>query len=181
MTTDVTIKFQHKALTPLAASRPHRQSLALLHDVINANVISVPSTRGTGTLGHLALTVSSANYTDASGNGTVFVPPNHPGDDPLHLDKATPTEITETNRRFLASSSAFERYCVIAAALKAQLIAAVPDTFIHELRIPGLVNATVLALDILKHLDTKYGEVRKQDLNNNMTLLLNPWNPSQHI
>jgi hypothetical protein len=181
MTTDITISFPHKALTPLAATRPNRQSLALLHDEINANAISVPSTRGTGTLGHLALTVNAKHYTDASGNGTIFVPPKHPGDDPVHLDKATPAEITETNRRFSANSKAFERYCVTAAALKAQLIAAVPDTYIHELRIPGLGYATVSALDILEHLDTEYGDVSKQDLNDNMLLLNKPWNPSQPI
>jgi hypothetical protein len=49
MTTDVTIIFPHKTLTPLAADRPNRQSLAFLHDKINAIAISVPSTRGTGT------------------------------------------------------------------------------------------------------------------------------------
>jgi hypothetical protein len=132
MTTDVTISFPHKALTPLAASRPIRQSLVLLHDEINANAISVPSTRGTGTLGHLALTVKAKHDTDSAADGTVFVPPTHPGDDPVHFDKATPAEITETNRRFIASSKAFERYSVTAAALKAHLIAAVPDTYISS-------------------------------------------------
>jgi hypothetical protein len=60
-------------------------------------------------LGHLELTVTAANYTAATGGVTVFVPPKHPGDDPVHLDKATPTEITETIHRFLAYSKAFER------------------------------------------------------------------------
>jgi hypothetical protein len=181
MTNDVTISFPHKTLTPLGAGRPNRQSLSLLHDEINANAISVPSTRGTGTLGHLALTVSAAKYTQASGNSTVFVPPTHPGSDPVHLDAATPSEITETNRRFRSDTTTFEQYCITAAALKAQLIAAVPDTYIHELRIPGLGYATVTALDILDHLDDEYGDVSKQDLNNNMILLNTPWNPIQPI
>jgi hypothetical protein len=34
MTKDVTISFPHKALTPLAATSPNHQSLALLHDEI---------------------------------------------------------------------------------------------------------------------------------------------------
>jgi hypothetical protein len=105
MTTDVTISILHKTLTPLAASRPNRQSLALLHDEINVNAISVPSTRRTGTLGHLALTVTAANYTAAAGDGTVFVPPKHHGGDPLHLDKATPAEI---NQRIIANLKPFE-------------------------------------------------------------------------
>jgi hypothetical protein len=132
----------------LDTSRLNQQSLALLHDEINANAISVQSTRGTGTFWHLALTVTAANYTA----GTVFAQPKHPGDNLVHPAMATATELTETNFCFLANSKAFERYCVTAAALKAQLIVAVPDTFINAVRIPGLGYATVLELQFLKHL-----------------------------
>jgi hypothetical protein len=38
-----------------------------------------------------------------------------------------------------------------------------------------------LALNILQHLDTEYGDVRKQDLKNNMILLNTKWNSSQPI
>jgi hypothetical protein len=102
----------------MAASRPNRQSLALLHDIFNTKAISMPSTRGSGKLGHLALTISAANYTADSG-GIVVAPPVHPGDDPIHDRLATSSEITETNRRFVAHALAHERCCIAGAALKA--------------------------------------------------------------
>lgn len=178
MTPDISISFPHPVLTPLANIPPTQKTLALLHEEINANAISVRSSRGSGTLGYLALTVSAANYTAASG-GTVFAPPRYPGDDPIHRTDATPSEITETNRSFLAHSVAYERYCVTAAALKALILAAVPDTFTNKLRLPGLGYATISALDILTHLDKAYGTVSAADLNNNIALLHKPWSGSQ--
>jgi hypothetical protein len=95
--TDITISLPHKTLAPLAASRSNQKSLELLHKEINANAISVRSTRGNGALGHRALTVSAANYTATAGGRVVFAPPLHPGDYHIHDSLTSAVEIKETN------------------------------------------------------------------------------------
>jgi hypothetical protein len=173
--TDITISLPHKALIPLAASRPNQQFLALLYDEIDANDISVRSTRGTRTLGRLALTLSAANYTATVGGVFVFDPPTHTGYIPVPLNKEWGlAEITENIRRFIANSASYKRYCVTAAALNSQRIVAVPNTFINTIQIIGLGYATLSALDILSHIDTEYGEVSTKDLNNNIRLINRP-------
>jgi hypothetical protein len=94
----------------------------------------------------------------------------HSGDNPIHDSLATSSEITETNSRFLAHAVSDECYCITAAALKAQLLDAVPDTFINTLRLPGLGYACVTALNILEHLDNEYGKLSTKDLNYNILL-----------
>ena len=68
-------------LTPLLNDRPTRQALTLLHSELNANAMSIPSNRGGGDHGHLALVLSVARYTTVAGQA--FVTPVHPGDDPV--------------------------------------------------------------------------------------------------
>jgi hypothetical protein len=56
---------------------------------------------------------------------------------------------------------------------------AIPDEFINTRRTPGFGYATLLALNILKHLDTEYGSVSTPELNYSIILWNKPWNHSQ--
>jgi hypothetical protein len=74
MTEHAPSSFPHEPLTALSSEQPNNLTLKLLHQELNANAISVPSIRGNGSLGHLALTVSAAAYTLAAGNNVQFIP-----------------------------------------------------------------------------------------------------------
>jgi hypothetical protein len=171
--------FPHPTLTQLSDTTPTQVSLKLLHQELNANAISIPSNRGNGVLGHLALVTPPAKYLQLA--GVPFVPPIHPGNAPIHVPGATGPQITETNRQYSADLKEFTLFFTTEAALKKQLLQAVPSTFTQRLRDDelGYANATTLAL--LTHLDETYGAINEDDLDRNMAKLHKPWQVSRPI
>lgn len=67
------------------------------------------------------------------------------------------------------------------AALKQQIITAVPGTFINEVKDEMFGFATISVLTILTHLHTTYGQLTTDDLDLNMATLHKEWNPTQPI
>lgn len=170
--------FPHPVLTKIDV--PSFTTLAVLHTEINANAMSVATMRGNGALGHLGLTVPAAKYLLAS-NGVAFIPPANPGPDPVHPPLATQYVISEANRVHLAEEKAFNVFIGVEAALKKQLLEAVPLTYIKKLSSKSFGFATVTVLDILNHLDNQHGEITEDDLANNLKNMDREWNPSQPI
>lgn len=181
MTENVTNNFPHVVLTSLPNERPTRLSLRLLQMEVNSNAVSVPSNRGNGALGHLAIVVSDATYQVASSN-IPFIAPPHPGAAPNHNVQPTSGPIiAEINRQFIADLAEYRTYYNTEAAIKQQIIAAVPSTFINEVRDDMLGFATVSVLKILTHLHTTYGALTTDDLDTNMSNLHKDWNPTQPL
>jgi hypothetical protein len=58
--------FPHPVLTLLSQQPPTQATLQILNQEINANVISIPSARGNGLLGHYSLVTDAATYTAAA-------------------------------------------------------------------------------------------------------------------
>jgi hypothetical protein len=171
--------FPHAVLTPLATHRPTVPALALLRQELNTNAISVPSARGNGLLGLYALVVSAATYTtDAA---IAFDPPVNPGVAPVIPPAATQAQITEANRQFLADHKEFSTFKSTEAALKKQLIEAVPSTYINKLKHKSLGFANVSTLQIIEHLVTTYGTITTDDLDKNIELLHKDWAPTNPI
>jgi hypothetical protein len=178
MTTEIS-NFPHAVLTPLAKHRPTVSALALLRQELNTNAISVPSARGNGALGLYALVVSAATYTtDAA---VAFDPPVNPGVAPVIPPAATAAIITETNRQFLADQKEFATFKATEAALKKQLLEAVPSTYINKLKHKTLGFANVTTLQIIEHLVTTYGTLTTDDLDKNIALLHKEWSPTTPI
>jgi hypothetical protein len=138
--------FPHPTLTALSTNKPTQATLKQLHQEINANAIAVPSNRGNGTLGHLALVLSPAQYLRLA--GVPFVPPLHPGNAPVHIAGATGPQITETNRQFSADLKEFTLYNTTEAALKKLVLQAVPSTFTQTLRDEEIGYASTTTLQL---------------------------------
>jgi hypothetical protein len=173
-------QFPHQELTALSTTEnPNNAALTLLQKEINANAMSIPSVRGGGAHGHLALTMTPAAYLAIS--GIAFAVPIHPGPAPIHPNNATGPVITEINRQYTADLKEFNVYLAVEANLKKQLIQAVPDTYINELKdeLLGYANATTLTL--ITHLFDTYGTVTADDLNKNLEDLNHPWSSSQPL
>jgi hypothetical protein len=181
MTESVSHQFPHPTLTTLQSieGKPNHASLKLLHKELNANGMSIPSVRGSGQHGHLSLIISNATYLALA--NLPFQAPVHPGPAPEHTPAATGPQITETNRQYASNLKEFQVYTSVEASLRKQLIAAVPSTFIDELSddVLGYANTTTLAL--LNHLDTTYGTISADDLDQNLTDLHRPWSTEQPI
>jgi hypothetical protein len=98
MANTVSSLFPHPELTLLAHNnddKPNYASLKILHKEMNANVMSIPSTRGRGAHDHLIAVLSNVAYVALT--QVVFDVPVHPVDAPQHADGATIGQITEVN------------------------------------------------------------------------------------
>lgn len=180
MATEASTSFPHDVLTPLPNERPTVATLRLLKQELTANAVSVHSLRGNGLLGHYALVVDDATYNIATTN-IPFIQPAHPGQQPVHPAGATNAQITEVNRQFASDKSEFTLYRNTEAALKKQIIAAVPGTYINQLKHPQLGFANVTTLTILEHLDRTYGTLTVDELATNIGRMNRQWSPNESI
>jgi hypothetical protein len=180
MATETKATFPHDVLTPLPNERPTVASLRKLKQEITANAISVYSIGGNGRLGHYALVVDNATYLAAS-NNIAFIAPVHPGANPVHPAAATGPQITEINRRYKAELAEFNTYHMTDAALKKQLIAAIPETYIDILQDQHMGFANVTSLQIMNHLQTTYGKLTIDELTANLARMYDTWSPNDAI
>lgn len=172
--------YPHAELTKLTLDAPPSYaSLKLLHKEINANAMSVPSLRGGGQHGHLALVINAARYLILT--GAAFVTPPPPGPQPVHPLGLTQPQITAANRAYDASVKDFTGYTVTGRDLKKQLLEAIPDIYTDELADETLGYANTDALAIMTHLDTTYGAITADDLDKNIQDLNRQWDPSMPL
>jgi hypothetical protein len=167
-------------LTPLANERPSVASLHRLSHEIAVNAISVHSLGCNGLLGHYSLVVDPAIYLAASGN-TPFVAPIHPGPLPTHAAGMTNVIMTNVNRQYDQDVTSFTTYRNTEAALKRQVIQAVPDTYTKELKDPILGFTSILTQAILQHLKTTYGTLTIDEMGANFERMNLPWSPNTSI
>jgi hypothetical protein len=173
--------FPHPELTTIPAdSVPDFSSLKTIHRQLNANALAVPSTRGGGLLGHLALVIPPAQYL-AQPNAAAWINPANPGPLPAPVVGATAAQIAEASRVYKVILEEFKIYATMENNLKRLIIAAVPDTFIKTLKDDDFGYANVTTLDILNHLDTTYGTVSADDLEDNVNRMNAEWSPTQPI
>jgi hypothetical protein len=158
---------------------PTPATMTLLQSELNGNAISVASNRGGGQFGHLALTLSGANYLAVAHEA--FVTPPNPGNTPIHGEAPTAHQITESNRAFLVAKSEYKLYLAVGQALKKQLPAAVGDIYVNELAHPTLRYARVTVRNLLAHLFLTYGQTTLDQLKANTTEFERPWDPSKPI
>lgn len=158
---------------------PTNATLKLLQKEINANAMSVSSNRGGGAHGHLALTITYAEFQALT--PIAFVPPVYPGDAPVHGAAATGPQITETNRQYAQNLADFKVYNNTEQALKRQVLAAVDRLYVNELQHDTLGFANSTTLQLLQHLHTTYGLITFDQLETNLLNLDRQWDPSNPI
>jgi hypothetical protein len=180
MTTETKATFPHDTLTPLPNERPTVALLKKLKKEIVANAISVHSGEGNGLLGHYALVVDATAYLAKSGN-IAFVPPIFPGKNPTHPAGATAPQITEINRQHKADITEFNTYHKTDAALRKQLIDAIPAEYIDILQDQEMGFANVTTLEIMTHLQSNYGTLSINELTENLTQMYSSWSPNDSI
>eukprot|EP00978_Attheya_sp_CCMP212_P029639 scaffold105968_cov41-Attheya_sp.AAC.1 len=96
-TTDaVTVYFPVKTLLPLSVGtdKPTYKTIKLARDELYGNAASIPSLRGGGIHGHLALTLTDAEYLQVA-NNVAFVAPVHPGPLTYTANATGPQEIEQ--------------------------------------------------------------------------------------
>jgi hypothetical protein len=146
---------------------------------IYANARAIYSPLGGGNNGHLALVMRDADY--LAQTTLPFAIPIHPGDLPIHAAGATNAQITDTNRLYDHRLIQHALYRSVIEELRKQLLAAIPNMYLHTLEDPnfGFLDSTPQIL--LAHLHTNYGDLTPEEIEDNRASLARPWNPDDPI
>jgi hypothetical protein len=158
---------------------PNYESIAALHQQLNANAASVQSHLGNGVLGLLYLTVSPAVYANLS--AVPFLPPVNPGPTPIIPDRSTVPTTTTIRARFVEDTDIFKQYSTTDKALKQLLVGAVDEMFIRSLQTKYLGYLNVSTRQILDHLYAQYARISASDLQDNDVTFKKPYDPNLPI
>eukprot|EP00978_Attheya_sp_CCMP212_P013088 scaffold32736_cov48-Attheya_sp.AAC.3 len=164
-TNDITMNFIHPVLTTLATKleEPTYQSICVAHTELHNNAAAVFSSAGGGVHGHLALTMTDAEYLAIA--GTTYIVPINPPREPVFTTSRMTS--AENLRRHTEHSRAFKLYHDVDKALHKQLITATPEVYLQDIKDPVLGYANTTCLDIITHLRDTYGEISQEDLDAN--------------
>jgi hypothetical protein len=158
---------------------PSNASFKKLKTELYDNAMSVPSNRGGGAHGHLAIIMAFAEYDVILGHGNQWEDPLNPNITPDILgDNATQFQIANNNRAFAASIVEWNTYLATSRALETQLVAAIGPTFIDELKHNTLGFASTSCRALLDHLQNTNARMTPAHLNKNEQELSREWDPS---
>jgi len=187
-----------------ATEAPTYTSLEAFQDKLDVNAMNIPS--WSTKLGHLYLTIKSADFTKA--NGTALIDPTDPGNvatapTPIvriatrsAIVAATaegapaPGDITlpidpfaaqEAIRVHQQEQNEYITFVTTRTVLQTMIINSVHDQYINALRDPVTKYALVTPLQLLDHLWTTYGESDQGDLSANEDRMKSPWPPPTPI
>jgi hypothetical protein len=107
--------FPHAELTPIRG-KPKATTVKQLQKEIFTNTRAVHSAQGGDVNGHLGIAMDPVAYLARAGEP--FVPPDHPGEQPIHAANATSALITATNRTYGTDLAEFRRYEEIREAIR---------------------------------------------------------------
>ncbi len=163
--------FPYATLTPIDG-KPTNTSLQVLQRQLFTNARSVPSVRGGGNHGHLAIVLSAPDY--LARVGVPFLVPVHPGAPPEAV--GTSAAIAVAIRNYNDALADVTLYNSLSSALTAQILTAVTSSFLSALEDPDFGFGDVTPLAMLTHLRAEYGAMSPEELERNRSALSEPWN-----
>jgi hypothetical protein len=176
-TVDTMIASFPETLEPIIGI-PTYDSLSRLKAQLKINAATIPTLRGGGTHGYLAIVVSDAIYAQIS--QVAFVLPTNPGAHPAIPQAPPPTASTQNEmvRIHAERLREFREYSTLQLALRRTLVAAIDGIYLRSLRDPHIGYGNQTVRTILAFLFTAYGQITATDLAHNATKLHQVWNPS---
>ena len=146
---NITDTFPHPHVTKIHGP-PTYETIRATHCELNANAASVQSPLGDGINGLLWLTLSPVQYMAVS--GVPFHVPAYPGLCPQVPPLATLAIIAQIKNEYEDTMANWTQYMNTNRALKQQLIGAVEQLFIQDLKHVVTDLANVTTRNILNHL-----------------------------
>eukprot|EP00978_Attheya_sp_CCMP212_P009683 scaffold23069_cov79-Attheya_sp.AAC.3 len=139
--------FINPVITPIASQNeePNYASIRVARTQLHDNAAAIFSPAGGGCHGHLALTMTDAEYFAIT--NVAFTVPTNPTGDPVMVRNSR-LESAENLRKHEEAKKAFKLYHDVDKALRKQLIAPTPEVYLQDLRDPilGYANITCLAI-----------------------------------
>ena len=146
------------------------------HKVLRQNASSVLTTLAGGNHGLLALILNDADYTALT--GAVWIEPANPGVRPIIPVGATRVFQENSTSQWKNEFEAWKMTQDVREALKKQILNAIDDEYLEDLKDPDTGYANVTPLQMIEHLYTEYGELTPQDISNNRTALKADYDPN---
>ena len=169
--------FPHPTLTTIALSaQPSPKEIRQLKREVYSNARSVDSPQGGGNHGHLGLVMPAADYTALAGVGVAWAAPAAPVR-PVIAPGTTNVMMNNQMNEWEEAKTVHAVFLKTSKTLKALVLEAVPVAYIESLAdaIHGFNDVNVAA--IIAHLETTYGAITTEDLEENEALLSAPWDP----
>ena len=158
--TDYTTYFEYPVPTKIHGE-PQFESLQTLKDQLKTNSQTVVSDLGGGAHGHLGLVLPADEYALVSPVPYAF--PVHPG--ALHIPAGTAQhEAIRLRDEHKERIRVYREALGVQQALLKQIVAAVDEEYLKELRNEHTNAITLTIPEILSHLTTTYGQVDSSDL-----------------
>ena len=142
---------------------------------INANSTTIHSNDGDRKLGHLILAVVNTEYRAMSNGGVALSIPTATPINPVYPVNATGTVITETNRRNKEEVCVLHEYRDTDATLNHQLLGAVDNNYVVELKHTKIGYTNVTMLDLLSHFCDRCGTIKPEIMDTNIEKMTQPW------
>jgi hypothetical protein len=175
---DIITKFPTKRL-PIIDGEPDYASISIMVQLLYSNAATLATTLGGGRNGHNGIIMPAELYATLS--DTPYHGPPDPGPIPIHAVAAN-TATRETDRiNHKAAQKLYEHHNNMNDALKTQIIDAVADTYIGELRNRYTGYMGVAPRDLIDHLLERYGCITASDIANCRTRMEAPMDPTQPI
>jgi hypothetical protein len=175
---DIVTRFPTKRL-PIIDGQPDYASISMMVQLLYSNVATLATTLGGGRNGHIGIIMPAELYATLS-DIPYHGPPN-PGPIPIHAVgvNAATRETDHINHK--AAQKLYKHHNNMNDALKTQIIDAVADTYIGELRNRYTGYMGVAPRDLIDHLLERYGRITASDIVNCRTRMEAPMDPTQPI
>jgi hypothetical protein len=158
---------------PKIEGQPTYDKLKHAKSLLKQNAATVPSNRGGGDNGYLALTMSDEAYTAIS--ATAFDLPEYPGASPDIPDGATGPVIARLVQTHNESLREWREFINVNAALKKQLTGCIDPVYLRSQRNRNTGFANVELRTLITYCITTYGKISPADLAVNEAAIKQPW------
>ena len=163
------------------SNKPTYHTLLQAQNELNTNAASVDTTQGTGIHGLLVLTMPPNEFNEMIGYDDADPPVQRTHPIPVNPGPLPPDSTVAVARTHAENQYHHQTHHSTDKALKKILLAAVPDLFISAIKHPRTGYATTTTLNILTHLWSTYGDIKPEDLDNNLLTMSTAWHPSSPI
>lgn len=163
-----------------STQEPNRQTLKIFQECIQDQAMAITSSDSI--LGYLGLVLKDSSFITLSANGTSFVEPIDPGNNPPAAPTpATAAQIAELLRRFNIDREEYKTFCEFKIILVSMITNSCPEKYLTALKHPITKFRRCTPLALLTHLWTEYGTITSQDLTANYARMTAQWNPPTPI
>ena len=162
----------------VVSGQPDYPRLRRLEEELAENAAAIHCNLGGGQLGYLGLVLDSTTYATLS--STPFQPPDVPSATvPTPEGSQTAAALQAARQKWEDARAVHREYVAVHGILRRQLLAAVDELYIAQLRQPYGAYSSVTVVAILQHLYANYAGIGPAELEANDARLTAPWDPNE--